>query len=154
MKDPLEFVVRDQPFTVRRAIRWADCDPAGVVYAGHYADYLIDAITRFMRHTGFSISATKDGPTRVGLPCKHMELTFYTSLYPDDAVDIEITVSEVREHTFDLLARARLPDGRRAFDGAFSPICVNPETRQRVPIPAELREALRPHCANRKAGHD
>jgi len=151
MKDPLEFVLRDQPFTVRRMARWADCDPAGVVYAGHYADYLIDAVSRFIRHTGFAIGMAKSRLTQVGLPCKHMELTFYTSLYPDDVVDVEIAVSQVREHTFDLAARARLLDGRLAFDGAFSPICINPETRKRVPIPDELREVLRRHYSNQEA---
>ena len=83
MRDPLECVVRDQPFPVRRVVRWADCDPAGVVYAGRYAEYLIDAVTRFMRHTGFSFGATKDRPIRVGLPCKHMELSFARRFGPN-----------------------------------------------------------------------
>lgn len=152
MNDPLECVVRKQPFTVRRAIRWADCDPAGVAYAGHYADYLIDAVTHFMRHIGFGLVAGKDRPIRVGLPCKHMELTFHTSLYPDDVIDIEIAISQVREHTFDLAARACLTDGRLAFHGAFSPICIAPETRERVPIPSELREALQQHRSSQEAG--
>jgi YbgC/YbaW family acyl-CoA thioester hydrolase len=151
MKDPLECVVREHPFTVRRTVRWADCDPAGVVYAGNYANYLIDAVTRFMRHTGFGIGAAKGQPVRVGLPCKHMELTFHTSLYPDDAIDIEIVVSEVRDHTFDLVAKAQLPDGRLAFDGSFSPICITPETRERIPIPSALREALSRHRANQES---
>src|SRR3974390_834844 len=102
MKNPLEFVLRDQPFTVRRTVRWADCDPAGVVYVGRYSDYLIDAVTQFIRHTGFAVGVAKNRLTRVGFPCKHMELTFHTSLYPDDVIDIEITVAQVREHTFDL----------------------------------------------------
>jgi YbgC/YbaW family acyl-CoA thioester hydrolase len=145
MNDLLESVIRKQPFTVRRTIRWADCDPAGVVYAGHYADYLIDAVTYFMRHIGFGLVAGKDRPVRVGLPCKHLELTFHTSLFPDDVIEIEIAVAQIREHTFDLAARACLTHGRLAFHGAFSPICIAPETRERVRIPSELRKALAQH---------
>lgn len=151
MKDALEFIVRDDPFTVRRTVRWADCDPAGVVYAGRYADYLIDAVARFMRHVGFSFGGSRGSPVKVGLPCKHMELTFHSSLYPDDVIDIEVAVGEVREHTFDLVATARLLDGPLTFAGSFSPICIVPETRERMRIPAELREALQRHGLNRHA---
>ena len=147
MRDPLECVVSDRPFTVRRVVRWADCDPAGVVYAGRYPEYLFDAVFRFIRHTGYSPDRKTGLPDSIGLPCKHMSLTFHASLYPDDVVNLEIYVAEVREHTFDLLVEARLSDGRLAFNGVFSPICINPDMRKRVPIPVGLREALQPHAA-------
>ena len=28
----MEYVARTLPFTVRRTVKWGDCDPAGVVY--------------------------------------------------------------------------------------------------------------------------
>lgn len=146
MNNVLETVVSEQPFIVRRMAKWSDCDPAGVVYAGRYNDYLLDAVMCFMRQTGYGIGSRKDQPDRVGLPCKHMALTFHTSLYPDDVVEIDVGVAEVREHTFDLIVKAHLVDGRLAFDGVFSPVCINPDTRQRVPIPDGLRKALKPHA--------
>ena len=34
MIDSYESVVSRTPLVVRRRVRWADCDPAGVVYTG------------------------------------------------------------------------------------------------------------------------
>ena len=44
MNDSVEHVVSTHPFTVRRRIRWGDCDPAGVVYTGRFVEYLLGAV--------------------------------------------------------------------------------------------------------------
>jgi len=41
MNESVEIVVSDSPFTVRRRVRWSDCDPAGAVHTGRFAEYLI-----------------------------------------------------------------------------------------------------------------
>ena len=76
MNDTLESVVRDRPFTVRRTIRWADCDPAGVVYAGHYADYLIDTVMHFMRHIGSAWWRGKTDPSASAFHASTWSLRF------------------------------------------------------------------------------
>lgn len=144
MNESVEVVVADRPFTVRRTARWVDCDPAGVVYAGRYPEYLLGATWHFLR-------ALRGAPTTVApeieLPCKHLALTFHASLYPDDVVDIRLSVGAIREHSFDLLARATLADGRLAFEGVFAPICVaTGQLREKAAIPQALREALQAHC--------
>lgn len=143
MNESVEVVVADRPFTVRRTARWVDCDPAGVVYAGRYPEYLLGATWHFLR-------AVRGVPTRVApeieLPCKHLALTFHASLYPDDVIDIRLTVGALREHSFDVLARATLADGRLAFEGVFAPICIPlGPLREKRPIPPALREALQRH---------
>lgn len=144
MNETVEVVVADQPFTVRRTARWVDCDPAGVVYAGRYPDYLLGAVSHFLRALrGVPVTVAPD----IELPCKHMALTFHASLYPDDVADIRLTVGAMRTHSFDLLARAMLPDGRLAFEGVFAPICtLAGQRREKTPIPPALRQALQRHC--------
>ena len=143
MRDFLEIVHSTQPFVVRRAIRWADCDPAGVAYAGRYPEYLIDAVMHFISHIGYRIGEPGKGEQdRIGLPCKHMQLTFHSALYPDDVVDIAISVTGIRERTFDVGARACLLNGQLAFEGMFSPICIETASRTSIPIPTDLRKAL------------
>ncbi|WP_428424700.1 acyl-CoA thioesterase [Methylibium sp.] len=140
MNESVEIVVADRPFTVRRTARWVDCDPAGVVYAGRYPDYLLGAVGHFLR-------ALRGAPValapEVDLICKHMALTFQASLCPDDVVDIRLGIGQVREHSFDIVAEARRLDGRSAFGGVFTPICV-PQGRldKKAPIPPALRQAL------------
>jgi len=143
MNESVEIVVGHQPFTVRRTVRWIDCDPAGVAFTGLFTEYLIGAVMHFYRHIGWGPGAKSEG--NVGLPCKHMELTFHVSLPADSIVDITIHVGTIRERSFDLVAHAHLPDGRLAFEGIFAPICIEPLERRSVQIPHLLREALQQH---------
>ncbi|MGC3984003.1 MAG: acyl-CoA thioesterase [Pseudorhodoferax sp.] len=130
---------------MRRTARWADCDPAGVVFTGRFTDYLLSAVMHFMRHIGYGKAGRNWREQGVGLPCKHMNLTFHASLYPEDTVDIRIGIGEIRTRTFDVLARAYLADGRLAFEGQFTPIAIRGEVRESIDIPPALREALQPH---------
>lgn len=150
MNESSEIVVADLPFTVRRVARWSDCDPAGVVFTGRFTDYLLGAIMHFYRRIGYGAGGHEGRENGVGLPCKHMSLTFHASLYPEDAVDIRVEVGEIRTHTFDLIARAFLPDGRLAFEGRFTPIAIRSGVRESVDVPVALREALQPYLLSRE----
>ena len=143
MNESVEVVVRHQPFTVQRTVRWMDCDPAGVAFTGRFTEYLIGAVMHFYRHLGWGPG--ESGKANVGLPCKHMALTFHVSLPPNATVDITIRVGAIRERSFDLLAHAYLLDGRLAFEGVFAPICIEPQARQSVQIPHALRDVLQLH---------
>ena len=146
MNDSVEHVVSTHPFTVRRRIRWGDCDPAGVVYTGRFVEYLLGAVDLFSRHAfGGPRSAFVNG-LGVDTPCKGLSLDFHVALAPDDTVDILMEVARIGEHSWDLEATARLPDGRVAFRGRFSPICIHLEPRRKAPIPAALRARLERHA--------
>ena len=149
MNETVEIVVSDLPFVVRRTVRWTDCDPAGAVYTGRFTEYLLGAATHFLRSvrkTGVAVGDAED----IGLPCKHMSLTFSVTLVPDDVVDIQVRVASIRTHSFDIVVKALLPDGRVAFEGVFSPICVLEASRQRTPIPTSLRLALERHTISER----
>jgi acyl-CoA thioesterase FadM len=144
MNESSEIVTSHLPFTVRRVARWADCDPAGVVFTGKFTDYLLGAVMHFLRHIGYG-PGTQKHEQRVGLPGKHMSLTFHASLYPEDVVDIRVSVGAIRHRTFDVIAMAYFPDGRLAFEGQFTPIAIRPDRRESVEIPDALRDALSLH---------
>ncbi|MBH2031423.1 MAG: acyl-CoA thioesterase [Pseudomonadales bacterium] len=143
MIESTEFVIARQPFTVRRTVRWVDCDPAGVAYTGRYTDYLIGAVMHFYAHIGWGPESENGG--NGGLACKHMSLTFHKSLPPGSIVDMRIQVGEIRGRTFDLHVQAFLPDGQLAFEGVFSPICIAPDERRSLSLPQALREVLGAH---------
>ncbi|MCA1457078.1 hypothetical protein I6F35_28325 [Bradyrhizobium sp. BRP22] len=42
-----EVIISKVPFRVRRAVRWSECDPAGVVYTGQFSEYLLSSIYLF-----------------------------------------------------------------------------------------------------------
>jgi acyl-CoA thioesterase FadM len=145
MNESFEIVVCEAPFTVRRTVKWSDCDPAGIVVTGRFPEYLMGATGHFMRHLRSGPGSARLREAGVDTPCKGLSLLFHAPLYPDDVVDIVVGVGAVRTSSFDLVAQARRADGRLAFEGSFSPICIRREPRGRVPIPAPLRELLARH---------
>lgn len=142
MQDCHEGIVSTRPFVVRRRVRWADCDPAGVAYTGRFTEYVLDSMMHFMRHIGFGPMGTRAGDDNVGLPMKHVSMTFHVSLFPDDVFDAGIHVGDLGERTFDLHLAARLPDGRVAFEARCVPICILTSERKSTPIPPRLRAIL------------
>jgi acyl-CoA thioesterase FadM len=145
LNESYEIVVCEWPFTVRRRVRWSDCDPAGVAFTGRFVDYLIGAVDHFTRHiVGGSRSDFMAG-LGVDTPCKGLSMAFHVALAPDESVDIVMQVGRIGAHSWDLEATALLPDGRRAFSGRFTPICIQHAPRRKAGIPAPLRERLARH---------
>jgi acyl-CoA thioesterase FadM len=137
-----ECVVSRQPLIVRKRVRWADCDPAGVVYTGKFTEYLLIATSYFFSELGNGRYFAWIKDLQVDTPCKGMDLTFHGALWPEDEFDMQCSVSAIRAHSYDILVEATQGDGRRIFTGRFSPICISREVRQRVPIPAPMLTQL------------
>jgi acyl-CoA thioesterase FadM len=145
VNESYEIVVRDEPFTIRRRVRWSDCDPAGVAFTGRFVDYLIGAVDHFTRHVVGGARSEFVAGLGIDTPCKGLSMDFHVALGPDDTVDIAMRVGRIGEHSWDLEADARLPDGRTAFSGRFTPICIHKDPRRKAAIPAPLRERLERH---------
>lgn len=145
-----EAVTSKQPFTVRRRVRFGDCDPAGVVYTVRFSDYVVSAMDLFL-------SELLDGPhlKRLGnvqTPIKALSFVFLAPLRPNDEFDMVVTVREIRTHTFVLGIDAAMVSGTPLFASVLTPICIT-SARRSVKIPAPLRAALTDY--QHKAGaHD
>ena len=140
----IESVIALDPFTVRRTVRFGDCDPAGVVYTVRFSDYVVSAMDLFL-------SALLGGPylARLGdvqTPLKALQFVFRAPLRPDDMFDMIVSVRAIRRRTFDLAIAAQLPDGSPIFDATVTPMCVTVGGERRsVAIPEPLRSLLQHH---------
>lgn len=139
----MEEVIGTSPLTVRRQVRWADCDPAGVVHTGKFPDYVLSAAHLFRVH--LLGRAWHDANREAGFaaPAKALSLVFQSSLWPRDAVDIAVFVGGIRVRTLDLLLRARrADDGRPVFLARLTSICVTAADRRvAMPWPEPYRDA-------------
>lgn len=140
--DPIESVLSTSPFVVRRRVRWGECDPAGVVYAGRFTDYLLSAVMLFHEHVlgGFSEAYRKQAG--IETPCKGMTLTFDRALWPNEIFDMLVSMGEIRTSSYDVHVKAALPDGSPVFSGTFSPVCIPRDERRSIPIPDAMRQKL------------
>lgn len=137
-----EYVVETLPFTIRRTVKWGECDPAGVVYTVVFGEYVISAAELFYRHL------LNEGPQHAkdhhgfGTPTRALTFDFQNSLRPDDEFDIEVSVDEIRSRTYSLVMHGRTLAGDTVFIARLTPICVVRGERRAIPVPPVLREAL------------
>jgi len=138
----LEQVIALRPFTVRRVARWADCDPAGVVYSGNFTEYLLSAAHLFRRYLFGADWEQIRNNLGVDTPAKAVSMVFEGSLWPDNVFDVRLYVGAIRTRTADLIARAVHADtGLNVSDGRVSFICV---TSRDSRVAAEIPDTLRP----------
>lgn len=137
-----EYVLSETPFIVRRAVRWADCDPAGVVFTGRFTDYLLGAVALFSQYMAGYAAKPLGALHGVDTPCKGMEFEFIGTLWPHDVIDIRCVVGQIRKRSYDIDCVAAKPDGSPVFKARFSPICVRMDARVGTDIPDSLRQTL------------
>jgi acyl-CoA thioesterase FadM len=146
MIETYERVISRMPFRVRRRVRWAECDPAGVVYTGKFAEYLLSAVSLFYENLVAGSYRQFTGQLGVDTPCRGLELDFRGALWPDDEFTMMVSVGEIRRSTFDLLVDAVQDSGRDVFHGRFTPILIpKGGERRSIEIPEAYRAALEPH---------
>ena len=137
-----EQIIDMAPLTVRRRVKWGECDPAGVVYTVNYSEYVASAFELFMATLlGGPLQTMKQ---RYGLatPARALTLEFLAPLRPDDEFIMTVTVVDVRVRSFDLAFDAHSVEGVETFRAKLAAIAVAPSTRKAVPIPDVLRRTL------------
>ncbi|MDC6085267.1 acyl-CoA thioesterase [Burkholderia cenocepacia] len=139
---PIEYLLGERPLTVRRRVKWGECDPAGAVYTATFADYVICAAELFY---GALLADTPQRAKRAlgfGTPSRALSFDFIGSLRPDDEFDMTVQVADVRHRSYVLDIVARTPQGAAVFNARLTPVCVAHDERRSIDIPPAFREAL------------
>ena len=132
IKAATEIVVGTNPITIRRRVKWGECDPAGVVYMVNYSEYVVSAYEIFMTvllNEGFVKAKARH---RISLPAKAFTIEFYASLRPDDDFLMTIEIVDIRAKTFDISVRGRSIQHRDLFLAKLTPIAVDLVPKGRV----------------------
>jgi len=137
-----EYVVNEVPFTVRRRVKWSECDPAGVVYTGTFSEYVISTAELFYSSLFGAPPQRMKSAMECGTPTRALAFDFQRSLRPDDEFDMTITVTDVRTRTFVLAIDARTLDGDVVFLATLTPICIARGERRAVEMPEVFRTKL------------
>jgi acyl-CoA thioester hydrolase len=137
-----ESVIGEAPFTVRRRVKWGECDPAGVAYTVTFAEYVMSAAELFY---GFLLGSSPQAAKQehgFGTPTGALKLDFHRSLRPDEQFDITVRPSEIRTRSYVLQIEARTLQGEPVFHAELTPICIARQERRAIELPASFRLAL------------
>src|SRR5260221_658397 len=132
MNDFSEHLLCRLPVTIRRKVRWGDCDPAGVVYTPVFSHYAMSAFNWFM-------DVLLEGPLQersqalgFATPFKALNFEFHNPLWPDQIFDMICLVSDVRRRTFDIELKAVDLTRKSLFTAKMTPIFIARDERRSI----------------------
>jgi acyl-CoA thioesterase FadM len=141
------------PFTVRRAVKWGECDPAGIVYTPRFLDWAVEGAESFFQaiigRTWFQSQTIQ----QVGSPMAQASLTFKKPLKSGDPFDVVVTLDKVGNSSISYRIDGRTPEGETCFTASLTAVFVDLDTYRPTPMPDAYRakfEAYRDACAARE----
>lgn len=147
--DYSEKMISKLPVTVRRRVKFGECDPAGVVYTPVFSEYTLSAYQWFLQ-------AMLGGPMfaemkRVGFdsPIKALTFEFRNMLVTEQVFDLICKVTDIRTRTFDVEITGRSTTERPhdIYVSKLTPIMLSRSERRSIEIPVELRQRLEAYRA-------
>lgn len=131
------------PFSTRITVRFADCDPAGLVYYPvlfHYCHVAMEEF--FAARCGIEYHALM-AERRMGFPTVKADAEFLSPLTYGDSAEVEVSVSRVgrASATFEYRLR-RASDVTLCASATLTHVAMSLDSRRAVPIPDALRRAF------------
>ena len=130
-----------KPFSIKRMVRWGDCDPAGIIYSPRVFDYAIEAVEAWNREV-LGVSWTKlIGEMGMGAPMVRAECDYLHPPKPDQELEIDVRIERLGRSSLTYLVRGF--DGNRDYFRVQLVSCfvARPEFKS-TEIPPPLRQRI------------
>jgi acyl-CoA thioester hydrolase len=130
-----------EPFVHRLRVRYAECDPQGVLFNAHYLAYVDHTITELWRaaYGGYTTMLERG----VDIVVAEANLRFRGSARFDEEIVIEARVSDLGTTSVTTEYRF-LRDGALLLEATIRHVFVDRETATKTPIPDWARAGLAP----------
>lgn len=139
------------PFSISERVRWADCDPLGIIHYSAYLRFFEVAEHEMYRACGlpFEVLRRTGG---VWLPRKALHCEFHSPAQMDEAVVIEAWFSKIGTTSLTMQFEV-YREGNRVHraSGTLTVVCVHKDTMAPYPLPENVRTAIAPYVAEEGA---
>ena len=126
-------------FRHRLRVRYAECDPQGVVYFARYPQYVDVALTELWRERigpyGAMVEAGSD------MVVAEMTVRYRAPAAFDDEIDVVVRIERLGE-TSVTFAWSIDRDDSTLVEGSVRQVCIDPATKRKKPLPADVRAGL------------
>jgi len=127
-------------FLHRLRVRWAESDPQGIVFNGHYLTYFDVGITEYWRALGVPYPSTIE---RFGVDLFVVKATveYHVPARYDDELDIGVRVGRIGNSSMQFVlgifrGKEHLTSGEVIY------VAAHPETRKSQTVPQDLRRLV------------
>jgi acyl-CoA thioester hydrolase len=130
-----------EPFVHTLRVRYAECDPQGVVFNAHYLAYLDASMTELWRAAfgGYNVMLERG----VDMVVVQSELRFHRPARFDELLALDVTVTRMGNTSISTAHRIRHDDDLVA-EGVLHHVIVNRQTLAKTAIPDWIRDGLTP----------
>ncbi len=136
-----EAAVNKRGFTTGRKVRFADCDPAGIIYTGAYVDMVNGAIEDFF---GQALGLDYYGfitDEKVGLGYVRYATDFMRPGFMGDDLEFVVSLNRIGRSSIGLEVKARRGDDSLMHTELVI-VTTDLVTHAAIPLPPPLRAAL------------
>jgi 4-hydroxybenzoyl-CoA thioesterase len=137
-------------FTATRTVRFADCDPAGIVFYPQYLVMLNDLVEQWFED-GLGLRYEQIiGERRLGLPTVRLEADFTAVSRHGDRLTLALVLVHLGRSSLHTAARFSGGDGVLRMKTRSVLVCTSLDSHRPVPLPDDLRSAMLPHVAKER----
>ena len=129
-------------YIIKRTVLFGDCDPAGYIYTPRVTYYVVEAVNEFLSSILGGSAIRKIIELGVLPPARALSIEFTAPIKWDDVLEIKVAIKDISKHSFTFSVVALNKEEVKVFIASFTQVCVSPETKKPVEIPAELKNAL------------
>ena len=130
-----------EPFIYKLRVRYAECDPQGVLFNANYLAYVDHTITELWRaaYGGYTVMLDRG----VDIVVAEANLRFLGSARFDDEVEIEALVSRIGTTSLTTAYRF-LRTGELLLEATLRHVFIDRGTGTKTPMPQWARDGLAP----------
>jgi 4-hydroxybenzoyl-CoA thioesterase len=133
-------------FETQRIVRFADCDPAGIVFFPQYL-VMLNTLAEEWFDRGLQIPyAGLIGTRRTGLPTVRLEVDFTAISRHGDTLRQRLSVAKLGRSSMTLAVEFLGGDELRLRARQVL-VCTSLDTHRPIPLPDDVRSALTPFLA-------
>lgn len=130
-----------EPLAHHLRVRYAECDPQGVVFNAHFLAYFDMSITELWRAAFGSYQAMID--RGVDVVVAEAQLRYHRPAHFDEQLTLEIAITRLGTTSIASIQRV-LRDGELLVEGSLRHVLVDREGLAKTEIPDWMREGLAP----------
>jgi len=129
------------PYRSQILVRFAHCDPAGIVFYPRYIEMFNNLVEDWCRDLGIPFAEIREG-RGLGLPVVHVEADFAAPSRAGEILSATLAVRSVGRSSLTLDIVFQGPDGVDRVRGSLVAVLVDVASQRPVPFPAGVREKL------------
>ncbi len=135
-------------FSTQRTVRFADCDPAGIVFYPQYLVMLNTLVEQWFDDSLGLPYAQFIGEHRLGLPTVRLEADFTAVSRHGDALRLRLMLLRLGRSSLQLGSRFESAAGELRMKTRQVLVCTSLHTHRPVPLPEGLRAAMAAQLSN------